>query len=237
MIKIAICDDNLIQIDIIEKYIYNWSKQNKIEAKIEKFASGEAFLFSIEEEIDYDAIYLDIDMNKVSGIEVSNKIREKDKNVNIIFTTGMFKHVMHGYKVRALRYLLKPIKEVDLHESLDCILDSIGNAKLEMDVLTIETPKKIIKLKKSEIVYFEAFSPYIDVYTSNDKFKIRKKISDIEESLLDDKFVRCHRSYIVNLKYVKLIQRDFLTLDNDVNIPISRGKYKEINDKYLNYLL
>lgn len=81
------------------------------------------------------------------------------------------------------------------------------------------------------------FSPYIDIYTTSDKITIRKKISDMEQMLPKENFIRCHRSYLVNIKYIKVVNKDAITLENGIKIPISRGKYEEVNEAFINYFL
>ena len=123
--KIAICDDQEIQLELMEKYIKEWAIKNSVEIYIDKFNSAEEFLFEWEDYEKYDAIFLDIEMKKMSGIELSNIIRKKNKTVNLVFVTGEFKYALHGYKVGALQYLMKPIKKEDLFECLDIIKEKI----------------------------------------------------------------------------------------------------------------
>ena len=113
-------------------------------------------------------------MAKMSGIELSNIIREKNKDVEIVFVTGFFKYALHGYRVGALQYLIKPIKISDLYLCLNKVQDRI-NDKSEVSTLIIETPKKIIKLNDNEIHYCIMFSPNIDIHTSSGKITLRKK--------------------------------------------------------------
>ena len=80
------------------------------------------------------------------------------------------------------------------------------------------------------------FSPYIDIHTNSEKITLRKKISEIEEVLPSEYFIRCHRSYIVNVKYIKAIIKNNVLLVSGLKIPISRGKYKEVNDAFINYI-
>ena len=169
----------------------------------------------------------------MSGIELSNRIREKSKTVDIVFTTGFFKYALYGYKVGALQYLMKPINKSDLHFCLDKSLERINN---EIDKIVIETTKKNIKLDYNEIYYCIMFSPYLDIHTKSDKISLRKKISEIEEVLPSKYFVRCHRSYIVNVKHIKSITKNNVLLENGVSVPISRGKYKAINDAFIDYI-
>lgn len=233
--KIAVCEDQVTQSDLLNIQIKNWAKEKDINISIDNFATAESFLFQWSDYNKYDVIFLDIKMAKISGIELSNIIREKNKDVDIVFVTGFFKYALHGYRVGALQYLIKPIKISDLYLCLNKVQDRI-NDKSEVSILIIETTKKIIKLKCNEIHYCIMFSPYIDIHTSSGKITLRKKISEIEELLPSEYFVRCHRSYIVNLKYIKLILKNHVLLEGDIEIPISRGKYKEINDAFINYI-
>ncbi len=93
-----------------------------------------------------------------------------------------------------------------------------------------------MKLNYNEIYYCIMFSPYIDIHTKSEKITLRKKISEMEKNLPSEYFVRCHRSYIVNIKHVKSIIKNKVLLSNGAEIPISRGKYKEINDAFIDYI-
>ena len=141
--KIAVCDDQSIQVDLINDYIKEWSKKSGINVYIDNFSSGESFLFEWDDYNKYDIIFLDIEMNKISGIELSNIIREKNKIVDIVFVTGIFKYALHGYKVGALQYLLKPIKNTDIYECLDRTKSRITEECGQSKFITIETPKKL----------------------------------------------------------------------------------------------
>lgn len=234
--NIAICEDKIEELNIINKFIDNWSKINNIEVNVDKYQSAESFLFEWTDDNKYDVIFLDIKMKKLSGIELSNLIREKNKKVDIVFTTGIFEHVLHGYNVAAMQYLLKPISQNDIHLCLNRVLDRIKSTNKLSQFMIIKTSKENIKLNYDEIYYFEMFSPNIIIYTKKGKVVLRKAISEIEKDLRCNSFIRCHRSYIVNLKYVKSISKNAITLENGESVPISRNKYKEVNNYYINYL-
>ena len=231
--NIAICEDEAVQAELLNIQIKNWASENNINISIDNFENAESFLFKWWDYDKYDIIFLDIKLGKMSGIELSNIIREKSKIVDIVFTTGHFKYALHGYKVGALQYLMKPINKLDLHFCLDKSLERINN---EIDKIVIETTKKNIKIDYNEIYYCIMFSPYLDIHTKSDKISLRKKISEIEEVLPSKYFVRCHRSYIVNVKHIKSITKNNVLLENGVSVPISRGKYKAINDAFIDYI-
>lgn len=233
--KVAVCEDSIVQSDLLTSQIKNWANEKDIDISIDSFATAESFLFQWSEHKEYDIIFLDIKLNQMSGIELSNIIREKDKTIDIVFVTGFFKYALHGYRVGALQYLMKPVNISDLHFCLEKTKERI-NSKDEDSALIIESGKKIIRLDYNEIYYCIMFSPYMDIHTDTEKITLREKISEMEKKLPDDYFVRCHRSYIVNVKHVKSISKSHVFLENGEKIPISRGKYKEINDRFINYI-
>lgn len=233
--KIAICEDQAVQVNLLNNKIKKWANDYDIEVSINNFTTAESFLFEWEDYDKYDIIFLDIKLGKISGVELSNIIREKNKNVDIVFVTGFFKYALHGYKVGALQYLMKPIKISDLYFCLNKTQERISN-KNDKYMMILETPKKYIKLNCNEIHYCIMFSPYIDIHTSSEKITVRKKISELEREIPSKYFIRCHRSYIVNLKYVKSITKDSVVLESGIRIPISRGRYKDINDTFINYI-
>jgi DNA-binding LytR/AlgR family response regulator len=91
------------------------------------------------------------------------------------------------------------------------------------------------RIIQDDIVYIEAFAHYIDIYTMNQKFSARKSIGAIEKELDKDMFIRCHRSYIVGLKYIKRMESSELELDNGNVIPISRRQYSNTNMAFIRY--
>ena len=233
--KIAICEDQIAQLNLLNNQIKKWAKVNNIDIVIDNFTTGEEFLFQWSDYDKYDIIFLDIKLGKMSGIELSNIIREKNKRVDIVFVTGFFKYALHGYRVRALQYLLKPVNEEELYFCLNNTLEKISSED-KKSLLVLETPKKVIQLDHDDICYCIMFSPYIDIHTITDKITVRKNIGDIEKILPKDYFIRCHRSYIVNVKHIKSILKNNVLLENGITIPISRGKYKEVNDTFINYI-
>ena len=233
--NIAVCEDQVVQINLLNAKIKNWARENYIDISIDNFPTAESFLFEWSEYDKYDIIFLDIKLSKMSGVELSNIIREKNKTMDIVFVTGFFKYALHGYRVGALQYLMKPIKDTDLYFCLNKALCRISDNN-KRSIIIIETTKENIRLDYNEIYYCIAFSPYIDIHTNSKKITLRKKISEMGNDLPTKYFVRCHRSYIVNVKHIKSITKSKVLLSNGIKIPISRGKYKEVNDAFIDYI-
>ena len=236
MLKIAMCEDVDIQYKILDKYLKGWALKNNITIHPIRYKSSEEFLFNLNENIDIDILILDIQMEQMNGIELAKKIREKDEEVAIIFVTGVLEHMSKGYSVGAINYLLKPLKEDELFDSLDRAYRKIKQLKEKKESLKVVTDKQTIKIRYSDIKYFVVYSHYVHVELLNKKITYKKKISDLEEELPKTHFLRCHRSYIVNLHFIKSIEKESLTLDDNTIIPISRGKREKVLEVFKNYL-
>lgn len=232
ILRIAICDDEDLQIELLTKYVRNWEKLNHQKVVIESYHNGSEFHFTWSGDDSFDILLLDIEMPNLNGIELARKIREKDENLQIIFITGVADFIGEGYDLQAVNYLLKPIKEEKLYDCLDTAVRKLPN---EEQWLVIEQEDEIIRLNQSEILYIEAFSHTIDIHTKNGKYTIRKSISAIEKELVASLFVRCHRSYLISLLHIDKILKDEILLDGGDSVPLSRRRYKEVNMAFINY--
>lgn len=235
MLKIAICEDVDIQYKILDKYLKVWALKNNITMHLVHYKSSEEFLFNLDENMDIDILILDIQMKEMNGIELAKKLREKDEEIAIIFVTGVSEHMSKGYSVGAINYILKPLKEEELFDSLERAYKKIKQLKEKKESLKVITDKQVLKIRYSDIKYFIVYSHYVHIELLNKKIIYKKRISDLEEELPKTHFLRCHRSYIVNLHFIKSIEKEFLTLDDNTNIPISRGKREKVLELFMNY--
>lgn len=231
-INIAICEDNKIQVELLEKQVKKWASKNNIIVNIEVFYSGEAFEFTWSMDKKYDILLLDIEMKELNGVELAKRIREEDGLLNIIFVTAIPDYIGEGYNVSAINYLLKPVEEEKLFECLDRSLKKIPK---EEKTILIDVDGQIIRIKQEDIFYIEAFSHNIEINTKDEKFTTRKNIGTMEKELGENSFIRCHRSYIVSLKHVKRIGRTEIELDDGRTIPVSRRQYSNVNMAFIKY--
>ena len=199
------------------------------------FESAEKFLFSWEYEEVYDVIILDIQMKSMSGMDLAKNIRERDSEVIIIFITAFDDYVFDGYDVSAFNYLIKPINNEKIFSILDKAKEKLEKNKNNKQFLLLSKGKNIFKIEYDDIYYIIAFDQYIDIHTNNNIYTFHMKISELEELLPEKDFVRCHRSYIVNIKYVKNINRNSLILENDIKIPISKTRMDNTYNTFINY--
>ena len=228
--NIAIVDDEQVQREYLLTITKLWKKSNELNVKT--FHNAESFLFDYEDNKDYDILLLDIEMDKINGIELAQKVRKDNERVQIIFITGFADYMSMGYDVSALHYLMKPVSKEKLHQVLDKAAKLLSKKESNI-IIKVDGQNIIIKL--SEIVYVESFGHYISIYTSDKKeYTIKVGINKFVEEL-DNTFISPHRSYIVNLKYVKAITKNSIMLDNNKEIPMAKNNFDDINKAFINY--
>lgn len=234
MINIAICDDEKIFLEQVFEIVSNLLKENEIKFEIDSFISGEDLLKEIESgNIRYDIIFLDIIMANGDGIEVGKKIKEIDENIYIVYISSSKEFLLDGYDVGAFNYILKPIDENRLKSQIFKLLEKIRKNE---EVLEINKAGIIIKLKIEDIKYCEVKNRIITIFYKEEIIEYYDTIRELEKNLIGYSFIRPHRSYLVNPRYIFKIQQNDLVLDNGESIPISRLKIKKVKEEFKKYI-
>ena len=231
MIKIGICEDEKEIQDLIETYLHSILKSINIDYEIKKYNLGEELLESNLKEI--DILLLDIQMGQINGMDTARKIREVDNKMEIIFITSLIDYVQEGYEVRAYRYLLKPIEEEELKKHVLTCIKEIENKN---SYILIKNKSNKYKICLEEIKYIEVQKKNMIIHTINKDFDVIYSLEKIEKDLKLDKFVRCHKSFLVNLSYVENIKLNTAILESGEEVPVSRYRYKEVKEKFLKFL-
>jgi len=230
--RICFVDDDSTQLDYLKVITEKWANKHNINTNINFYHSAEEMLFENSESYPFDMIVLDIQMAKINGIELAKKIRIIDKNIIIAFISGMADYVFEGYEVQAIRYILKPVNDEKIYE----LLDYASKLKEKEDkYLIISVSGENKKINYDDIIYFESMSHYIVVHLKNEEYNYKYNISDLCLELSELNFIRIHRSYVVNLKYIEKITKNDCQLINDIIVPLSRNSYKSVNEKFISY--
>lgn len=230
MLKIAICDDETTEREEIIHMVNRALNLNNILFKIFEFSTGEHLTLS---SLDFDIYFLDIKMDKLTGIEVAKKIRLVSEHAVIIFITGLKDYVFDAFDVQAFHYILKPINEEKFKEILYSALCQFDKKD---PFIIAKTISKSTKILLKHIIYIESDQRKIKVHTTYDIIEYYYKLSDIEKELKDYNFFRCHKSYIVNLKYVHSYNNTFIVLKNSEKIYISKYKLNNFSKAFMYYL-
>ena len=233
--KIAICDDMEEDVQYISSAVHKWAEKENITVDMETFPSAESFLFRYAEQKSFDILLLDIEMPSMSGIELAKRIRKENDAVQIIFITGFPDFMAEGYEVSALHYLMKPVSFDKLSKVLERATDRLD--KTAKSVI-IAVDGESLRLAISDIVSVEAFAHSCTLTTIHGRFEVKTSITAVEKMLSESargEFVRCHRSYIVAVKYIKSISKTDITLDSGIKIPLSRNNYQAVNQTFIRY--
>ena len=228
--RIAICDDEVVQQQLLQKYLEEWIKINGGILETELFQSGESFLFAWEDDRDYDLLILDIEMGQLSGMELAAKIRSQDENIPILFVTGYDRYMAQGYEVAALNFLMKPLHKEKLFE----VLDKVKKRGKNEEKLLFQTDKGPISLMLSKIWYVEARAHQCILYTEEEEYLVYSGISEMAKLLGSYRgFIRCHRSYLVNVQHILAVVKSELILDDKRRLPVSRNSEKAVNQAFI----
>ncbi len=182
-----------------------------------------------------DIIFLDIQMPNLSGIDFLKTIQNPPKT---IFTTAYSEFALEGYELNIIDYLLKPITFERFYKA---ILKTIEILKLEEkgdksttelanQNIIIKSKHKLVKIHISDILYVESMHKYVKIFTSENKYTTLFSITAIEKELPQNQFYRCHRSFIINLNKVKLIDGN-KALIQDYKVPIGKNNKVELISK------
>lgn len=230
-LTIAVYEDSQRDAELLIRHI----SASGISAAYETFSSGEA-LFASFSASRYDLIFLDIYMGDIQqGIDIAAKIREVDPLVTLAFTTTSKEHALESYRLKAFAYLEKPVQADDVREVLEQALHKRRCAPSV--TLLIGGAHREIPLER--ILYFEHRNQAVLVNTLTKTLRTSQsvKLTDIEP-LLPDTFLRCHHSYIANLRYVKGVDRELrlFFMQNGDTVYIRRQDMKKAARAYENYL-
>jgi len=183
-------------------------------------------------------IFIDINMPDLSGLEFVKSLTDKPY---IVFTTAYSEYAVEGFQVDAADYLLKPITYPGFLKAANKVKNLIElNTNSEKESirttashLFVKSDYKLIRIELDDIKYIESQHEYIKIHMINSKpVMTQLSMKAIEEQLPTGQFMRVHRSFIVNLKKVSVVERNRIVFDGKVYIPVS-DQYKEIFQEYI----
>ncbi len=228
--NIAVCDDNLIDRELIVDLIEYYFSDKSITYNIEQYENGTNLLYEIEDGHLYDIIFLDIFMDKLLGIDVAKKLRDINFNGEIIFLTASSDFAVDSYDVGAGGYILKPIRYDKLKNAMEKVIYSFDTSTYR-----VRRRSNFVIIPYNEIVYVESNNSKCILHRSNgESYNIYKKLGEIENELNDPCFLRSHQSYLVNMNYIIQAGNQFKLSTGD-SVLIRQRQLREIRSVYLKY--
>lgn len=233
MYRVAICDDEATSLQIIEALTAQVLTEEGIDYETVCFTDMESMIECLSDKgASYDILLCDILAVGMNGIEAAKELRRLGESLSIVFISSTAEYALEGYQVDALRYLQKPIQIDKLREAL---LSAYKMKDNKGDTLTFQVGDRLYKIPFGEIEYLESQGRETIVCTLNEQIAVHMKFSDMEKLLPEDCFVRCHRSYIINLNYVKDLARYRFLTKRGVEIPVSQLQYVDVKKKFMEF--
>lgn len=230
MIRIAICDDSKYSIDDVKNHLNTYSMSCGLKYTVDSFRSGDLLLSSGQS---YDLIFMDYKFDDApeDGITISEKIRDFDQKVTIVFLSGYSDIVFDTFRISAFRFLTKPVDKDRFNEMMNSFISRIDNTH----VIPLQANRNNVVIKENKILYIESNGRYSLIYTvdSSDPVCCHEGISSIESRLQSSSFFRCQRSFLVNLRHINGYRYSSVILDNGKVLAVSRKKYRNFLERYL----
>lgn len=238
--KIAVCDDEQAQLDRVSRILdgiqseSDFKKKYKITLKLKHFLNGEDLLARLRK-IKFDAFILDIQMEPMNGLELAQEIQRLFKGAApIILLTAYQGFVFDGYKVRAMRYVLKNEMERGLREALPYLFNLTENSA---EHYALFENGLLLPTKPDCIFYMESEKNYVRIYfhdSIGDRHEAltRGSLAYLAKEMTPYDFVFCHRSYLINLRKVQEIKRNEIILVDGTCLPLSRSARSEVIKAY-----
>lgn len=231
-LKIAICDDSIIERSSLYEMMVRYCTAHSIEAGIDLFSSAEDFIISSPAG-KYALILMDIQMGDMCGIDAINMIRKEDPDVIVLFCSDREIPVISKNAPHLSEYLRKPIAYQTLEESLDaCREKLLANARY----ITVMSDRLPIQILHKSILYIEVTNSLCAIHTAEDVIHTYRPLSELAGELPSPPFLRSHRSYLINMKHIAVpLDHDFQLKDGSI-IPISKKDKTRIKQQYFQYL-
>lgn len=235
ILNCAIVDDEPLALELLQSYV----EKTSFLRLVGKYSGAVQALTEMPVREEVHILFLDIQMPELNGLEFSRMVRSETR---IIFTTAFGQYALDSYKVNALDYLLKPISYADFLQSVNKAVqwyelkqkagDGGGSDQIE-DCIYVKSDYKLMQVPLNKILYVEGLKDYIKIHIEDESKAILSLISmkAMEEKLPSDRFIRVHRSFIVQKSKIKVVDRGRIVFGKEY-IPVS-DSYKQELQVYL----
>ncbi|WP_455673136.1 LytR/AlgR family response regulator transcription factor [Phocaeicola sp.] len=236
ILNCAIVDDEPLALELLQSYV----EKTAFLRLVGKYSSAVQAMNEIPSHEEVDILFLDIQMPELNGLEFSRMVNPETR---IIFTTAFGQYALDSYKVNALDYLLKPISYADFLQSVNKAVQwfemkqkavDAPEEELTDECIYVKSDYKLVQIPLDHILYIEGLKDYLKIHVENEPKPILSLISmkAMEEKLPSSRFIRIHRSFIVQKSKIKIIDRGRIVFGKEY-IPIS-DSYKQELQSYLN---
>lgn len=231
MYNIGICDDGENICTSIENMLLRYAEEKEVQVDIQIWYTGEGLKCYLEQGNHLDILFLDIELFKMTGIEVGNYIRNVLDNMGlqIIYISGKASYALQLFKTQPMDFLVKPILQKHIDHAMDMAIKII---KKRNERFEFRQGKDYYYITMGDIMYFESKGKKIKIVTSQDTYEIYGRLKDIVKRLTDD-FIMIHQSFVINKEYVLRYTYEMVELVNGTILTISKVNRRQVRERIL----
>lgn len=216
--NIAICEDEGQARGQLQGQLKDLLADRRLEGQVVAFATAQETLQAMQRQA-FDIFFLDIYMSGMSGVELARRIQASKPDAPLVFVTNSPDFMAEGFLVGAVHYLVKPYSLSDLAVALDRCLRLVGHSQPYVEIRSNRMRRRILY---RDLIFIETQSRTLALHTRRGDFVTYGRLSDFMDQLHDARFLRCHRSYAVNLDYVDHVKGYDFVLTDGALVPIRR---------------
>lgn len=236
MLRIAVCDDIPIHMERLTEYMQCWSMDRGISIQVMKFQSGEEILFEIESSGDFTAVFLDIELSGMNGMETAINIRKQNRLVSVVFVSQYDIYFREIFKLYPVQFMEKPVAKRKVFFILDQILEE---HRYVYESFQFQYKHRAYNINLHEVLYFASERRTVKILLETGaEYCVYDKLDDIERMLecYRTPFIRIHQSYLVNGRQIEQYHRRMVMLRNKASLPVSRGRKNAVIQFHMDYL-
>lgn len=227
MFRVALCDDQACILEQLKELLETILNKRGCKYVIETFSSGEEL---VNQKSYFDAVFLDIEMPGLDGIQTGEILRQRNSDCKLIMATSAVERFKEAFHIGAFRFVTKPFSYKEVEEA---VLSTLELTEKD-DSIELFYQRILCRVKQKDILYVQAYNGYSEFQVGNRLFRKEESLNNIEEQLDSRFFVRIHRQYIVNMRWICKYNNGEVTIAKEV-IPVSKRKRKEFEQQYIYY--
>ena len=236
MLHIVLCDDDPAIISRYKELLAQLAEKHRMEYKLSCFGNAEQLLFALDDiQFGVDILYLDVQMDRLNGIEAAKKLRSSGCRAQIIFLTNAREYVFESFDVSPLQYLLKGDTSIEKFEEVFLRAASLSRQE-SAELFDCERGAERMAIPIREITYFEVTKRIVTVHYDGGTFDFYSSMSELEGRLLPRGFVRTHRAFLVNLARIRRLGQEDILLTSGETVPLGRTHIKNVKDVLSRFL-
>ena len=232
-VKAAICEDDAKVLSYLSRHLVDALKKRGIEMLLSPFSTGEDLLCALGNGETFQIYFMDIEMPGMNGIDLCQRFAFDDPQPLIIFISNKESLVFQSFEVRPFRFIRKSHFMEELDGMAADVKRELTRRRGSLVSIRDQNSTNVFSFDVNTLVYVEVLRKYCTVHTITEDVMIKCRLSDFEEALEGHGFLRPHRSYLVNYRFIFRIGKEEITLDNQTKLPLSRRKIQELKSRYL----